>query len=104
MQEERDFAVGPSRSRSMRRTSFLATIWLIWNERNSRYFEGRLSSLDYLVEKIKIFVATWVSILPSFQDFSIGSILRSWDEIGFSSAPKAGGYSFWKPRLVVLSN
>lgn len=61
-----------------------------------------LSSLDSLVDKIKFIVATWVSILLSFWNFSIGSILSSWYEIAFSSALKAAGFSIWIGSLCLV--
>ena len=41
----------------MWRLSFLAVIWTIWNERNSRCFEGIASNESNLVEKSKFLVA-----------------------------------------------
>ena len=62
----------------MWRLSFLAVIWTIWKERNSRCFEGIAVSESRLVEKTKLLVALWVFILPSFKGYSLDQIVFHW--------------------------
>lgn len=50
---------------------------VIWKERNRRCFEGRSLCVESLVDKVKFYVALWVSILPRFHDFSLSSIIIS---------------------------
>ena len=54
--------VGAPRGKELWKLSFLAVLWAIWKERNSRYLEGVGTSVSHLVEKAKFLVALWVSI------------------------------------------
>ena len=72
------------RGKVMSRLSFLAVIWTIWKERNSRCFEGIAVSESRLVEKTKLLVALWVFILPSFKGYSLDQIVFHWKEVAFS--------------------
>lgn len=56
-----DLSIWPARSRLLFRVSLLATSWTIWKGRNTRCFEGKSSSADALVDKIKFSVVEWVS-------------------------------------------
>lgn len=47
-------------------------------------FEGVSSSIDSLCDKIKFFVGSWVSILPSFHAVPMDFILHKWKEVAFS--------------------
>ena len=78
--------LGGSRGKVMWRLSFLAMIWTIWKERNSRCFEGLASSESILVENSKFLVALWVSINPSFRGYSLQQIVYHWKELAFSIA------------------
>ena len=49
--------IGIPRGKELWRFTFLAVIWIIWKERNSRCFEGKESSVSSLVERIKVLVA-----------------------------------------------
>lgn len=67
---------------------------VLWKERNARCFEGVSSSIDSLCEKIKFFVASWVSILPPFQGVPMDFILHKW---------KGGGFFLkWSPFTLVV--
>lgn len=76
--------IGATRGRTMWRLSFLATVWAIWKGRNRRCFEGRSSTTVDVVDKARLNVAVWVSILPTFRGLPIDTILRSWKDVAFS--------------------
>lgn len=80
--QARDLRCTLVRGRLMWSLSFLAVIWAIWKERNDRCFEGsKCCSAEEMVNKLKHFVASWVSILPQFQGISLEMICRSWREV-----------------------
>lgn len=68
--------------------SFLAIIWSLWKERNTRCFEDKSCSMTSLAEKIKFSIAVRISILLNFRDFFVGLIVIHWEEIAFSSGSK----------------
>lgn len=68
----------------MLRISFLDVIWTLWKERNARFFEDKLSSLDSLIEKVRFPVVSWLAFFPQF--WCLASIIRNWQEI--SSLPR----------------
>ena len=72
---------GGPRGKELWKLSFLAVLWTIWKERNSRCFEGASNSQRCLVERTKFLVALWVSTSPLFKDFSIDQIKHHWKEI-----------------------
>ena len=78
--------IGDSRGKVMWRLSFLAVIWTIWKERNLRCFKGIASSESNVVEKLKFFVALWVSINASFRGYSLQQTMYHWKELAFSNA------------------
>ena len=68
------------RGKEMWNVAFLAVIWTLWKERSARCFEGVEKRCEFLWEKIKFSVASWVSINPIFQDSSVDQIMRNWKE------------------------
>ena len=74
------------RDKELWRLSFLAVLWIMWKERNSRCFEGVASSVSCLVGKTKFLVALWVSISPSFKGYSREQLMLHWKELAFSYA------------------
>lgn len=68
--------------------SFLAIIWSLWKDRNTRCLEDVSSSMTSLAEKIKFSIATRISILLRFWDFFVGIIIIHWEEIAFSLGSK----------------
>ena len=69
-----------------RRLTFLAVIWTIWKERNSRCFEAVVTSENCLVEITMLTVAFWVAINPSFKGYSYDQIVLPWKEMAISFA------------------
>lgn len=65
----------------MRRTSFLAILWTIREERNLRLFEDILSSDKTLADRLKFTIASWVSTVHQFQDFPLDLIVSNWKEV-----------------------
>lgn len=63
------------------RSSFLAVVWIIWNECNNRCFEGKVSMKDSIVERIKFAVASWMSTLPCFRGTPLDYFTFKWKEI-----------------------
>lgn len=53
--------LGSSSRRVTWRSSFLVTILIIWKERNHGCFEGKLSSMEALIDGMRFFIASWVS-------------------------------------------
>lgn len=41
-------------------------LWFVLKERNGRCFDGKASSWESLVEKVKFFVTSWVFVLPPY--------------------------------------
>lgn len=64
-----------------KRVTFLAALWTIWKERNARCFEGKESSVEELVKKLKQAVASWMLILPHFKGIPLETIVRNWREV-----------------------
>ena len=69
--------VGSNIWRVIWRTAFLDVAWFIWKERNSRCFEDFISSTEFLAYRLKITIASWVSILPQFQGIPFDVFLRN---------------------------
>ena len=69
------------RGKEMWKLSFLAVIWIIWKKRNTRHFKGIASCVNSITDKIKLFVALWVSINPNFQGILLDQVLLNWKEI-----------------------
>ena len=63
------------RGREMWKLSFLAVIWFIWKERNDRCFKRIASCVDSITCKIQLFVALWVSVIPSFQGIMLDQMV-----------------------------
>ena len=63
--------VGHSRGRILWRTSFVVTIWVIWQERNNRCFNDKSLAEDFLRDKVKFRTASWASPLPSVKGNSL---------------------------------
>ena len=79
------FSVGSSKGRSLRRISFMAILWVLWKERNSRCFEGQSTVTEMLINRVKFCVACWALTGPHFWGISIGLILSNWKEVAFTS-------------------
>ena len=69
------------KGKEMRRLSFLAVIWIIWKEKNSRLFEKRSENCDSVMEKIKFLVASWLLINHHFKGYSLDQIMRNLKEV-----------------------
>lgn len=89
--------VGPSRGRILWRTSFVAIIWVIWQERNNRCFNDNSLAEGLLSDKVKFPNASWASPLPSFKGISVVVILRNWKEVAFSSPASPPSVQRWTP-------
>lgn len=53
--------------------------------------------MEKLESSIKFCVASWVSIFLAFRGISIGSMLRSWHAVVFSSHFKDQPHPSWSP-------
>lgn len=55
-------------------------------EHNAQFcFDGKVSKVVSLADKVKFIVVSWISILPHFQDYSFDTIMMSWNEEANSS-------------------
>ena len=63
------------RGREMWKLQFLAVIWTVWKERNAMCFEGIVSDVNSVSDKIKLSVAFWVSTNPLFHGISLDQII-----------------------------
>ena len=61
-----EFIVGTPRGRKEWNASFMSVISMLWKEKTSLGFEGKLVSLDSLKARIRLYVAQWVSCLEVF--------------------------------------
>lgn len=60
----------------MCRTAFLAVLWTIWRERNSRCFANLACHGETLPDRLKMIIALWVSIHPIFRGISMDLIVH----------------------------
>ena len=72
------------RGREMWKLSFLAVLWIFWKERNAGCFEGIVSSVNLVSDKIKLSVAFWLSTNPLFHGFSLDQVMLNWKEVAES--------------------
>ena len=56
----------------------MAICWSLWLERNSRIFEDKESSLEFIWERVKFWVALWVFETKEFKDFLFSDLIRDW--------------------------
>ena len=75
----------------------MATIWVIWRERNNRCFYDNSLAEDLLTDKVKFLTASWASPLPSFKGTSVDVILSKWKEVAFSSPASPSSVQRWTP-------
>lgn len=73
--------IGLEKGRALWRSSFLVVLRTIWQETNARCFEDNQSSLESLVDRLKVTIASWVSILPLFKDIPFDFIVKNWREL-----------------------
>ena len=90
-------AVGSARGRLMLRWSFVAAIQVLWKERNLRQLKGYSFLIYVLCNMEKFLVALWASCSPPFTRIPLYQILKSWNEIAFSSNLPSLCTSAWLP-------
>ena len=93
-----NLGVGSCRGRIMWRSLFVATLWMIWKERNNRCFQDKSTNQVLLTDKIKYLVASRVSPLAPFRDFMMDMIQRNWKEVSCSSPAIVSANHKWTPR------
>lgn len=69
-------AVCSSRGRMMWKVSFLAVIWVIWQEIKKRCFEGSSPPVETLVDRVEFHFTLRVFVLPLFKEIPLS--IRSW--------------------------
>lgn len=72
---------GLPRGKEMWWLFFLAVIWIIWKERNSRCFDGVDADESILKDRIKVTITSWVMSNSSFKGYSIVQIVRNLKEV-----------------------
>jgi len=46
---------------------WMATVWVIWKERNNRIFNQKIDTLDHSVDKVKVMSFSWLQAnMPTF--------------------------------------
>lgn len=90
-------AIGLSRSTVMRKLPFQQLLGLFGKKGTPNALRIILFTDSSSWKRSKFSVATWISILPNFQDFSVCSIIRNWQEIAFSSGPRSFVRHTWSP-------
>lgn len=53
-------------------------------ERNSRCVEGKSSSVEVLIDRLKFTIVSWVSTLPQFHGTPMNLIVHNWREVAIS--------------------
>ena len=92
-----NLGVSSCRGRIMWRCSFVATLWVIWKERDNRCFQDKATNEILLRDKIKHLVASWAFPLASFRGFMMDMIWRKWKEMSCSSLAKLEVIHVWTP-------
>jgi hypothetical protein len=63
-----DHLVGiPRLSHTFMTVIWMATVWVIWKERNNMIFNQKIDTLDHLVDKVKFMPFSWLHAnMPTF--------------------------------------
>ncbi|XP_077223042.1 uncharacterized protein LOC143856662 [Tasmannia lanceolata] len=56
----------------------MATLWVLWSERNNRLFEGRSNSPYYLYIKVVVLSISWARAMPMFKFISAFDLWAGW--------------------------
>ncbi|XP_077231884.1 uncharacterized protein LOC143864904 [Tasmannia lanceolata] len=67
--------------------SLLATMWVLWSERNNRIFVGRANSTYYLYIKAIALSISWARSLPMFKFVSAFDMWAGWKVVCNSQVP-----------------
>ena len=70
--------MGDKRLNKLWKATILACFWANWSERNSRIFDEKSSLCDFIWERIKFWVATWVYRTKGFEGLSFLDLSREW--------------------------
>ena len=55
------------------------TFWAIWLERNNRIFEEGEGTFDYIWDRIRMWVATWLYLCKDFKSIPFSLLVRDWN-------------------------
>ena len=69
---------GHPSGKEMWNVPFLPVIWPLWKKRNARCFERMEQNCDFLCERIKFSIPSWVLVNPRFPDLSVDQIMLNW--------------------------
>ncbi|KAL4200750.1 hypothetical protein AMTRI_Chr02g255160 [Amborella trichopoda] len=84
------------------KASMVATIWVIWLERNTRIFRGVKCEPTALFNKITAQVIFWASNHKAFKGITAASFLLDWENLLDLHTPRIGRANNWFPPPVGL--
>ncbi|KAL4194847.1 hypothetical protein AMTRI_Chr05g61560 [Amborella trichopoda] len=87
----------PKARRTIWKAAVAAIIWTIWNERNSRIFQGIATEGPTLFHKVTSLVTFWASNHRIFAGFPANTFLYNWKNIMLHGPRKAQRPHEWQP-------
>ena len=57
----------------------IATFWVIWLERNNRIFEEGEESVEFLWDRLRLWVAIWLQNCKDFKRILFSLLVRDWN-------------------------
>ncbi|KAL4179479.1 hypothetical protein AMTRI_Chr13g87770 [Amborella trichopoda] len=87
----------PKAGRILWKATLAATIWLVWMERNSRFFRGTELSIPAIFQKVTILVTFWASNMKFLAGIPRSFFLSQWGNILHHQPAGAARPSLWLP-------